>query len=434
MPRCNNDTFFASSLCPSEASVDPPAPWTLGCDSCVHSCLSAGGVCGESKQEIRQEDGCPAHQNCSSCTASHRCSWCAQPPSPQTHCRRTDSKLSCAPDNLLVETAQCEECETLSCHPLVKSWADFGSKFCSRGDLRCGRCACPAGEGRSGRRCECQTGAPAPPPAVLHSPPLLTSAQATGTRLLLQGQAGEPLTFGAALSPPGCDRCKLACNANLTRCTNPNTVLDKKCSAGGTSMAMYGSHRLVPGSRITVVVKSCTDKTSSGEFVGGRTKLGLAVPPSHDQESHKDQDERYWVNEAYILELGKMKWGERERFSARYRWAHANPDSETAQDELILSDCPHPRPAPRTAAPACSYKYDYPRTANITLEVTQTEVIWTIDGLKVLDRWYEPTEMKDIRHPIDIMKKEFYPLFVLPSCTNQEQSVIEILATNMGQN
>ena len=243
---------------------------------------------------------------------------------------------------------------------------------------------------------------------------------------MLQGQAGEPLTFGAALSPPGCDLCQLACNANLTRCTNPNTELDKKCSEGGTSMVMYGSHRLVPGSRITVAVNYCTDKVGHwGDIVGGQTKLGFAVPPSHNQESHKDQNERYWVEEAYILELGKkgLSW-ERERFSARYRWAHANPDSVSAQDELILSDCPHKN----------CYKYTYPRTANITLEVTQTEVIWTIDDLKVFDNFFQPTEMKDIRHPIDIMKKEFYPLFVLPSCTNQEQSVIEILATNMGQN
>ena len=48
--RCNNDSHFATSLCPGVGAVDPPTAWTSGCRGCLHSCEANGGVCEENKQ------------------------------------------------------------------------------------------------------------------------------------------------------------------------------------------------------------------------------------------------------------------------------------------------------------------------------------------------------------------------------------------------
>ena len=48
IPRCNNDTFYASKLCPETKKVNPP--WALtgseDCTECRHTC--SGGICSES--------------------------------------------------------------------------------------------------------------------------------------------------------------------------------------------------------------------------------------------------------------------------------------------------------------------------------------------------------------------------------------------------
>ena len=50
LPRCNNDSFFTSKLCPEAKRVDPWRALTGSedCSDCKHTC--SGGICSEDKK------------------------------------------------------------------------------------------------------------------------------------------------------------------------------------------------------------------------------------------------------------------------------------------------------------------------------------------------------------------------------------------------
>ena len=50
LPRCNNDMFFTSKLCPIDKKLDPPRALSGSedCTNCQYSC--SGGICSENKQ------------------------------------------------------------------------------------------------------------------------------------------------------------------------------------------------------------------------------------------------------------------------------------------------------------------------------------------------------------------------------------------------
>ena len=54
LPRCNNDIFFTSDLCPAEGKLNPTKAFTDSedCNSCEHT--GSGGIYSESKKVIFQ--------------------------------------------------------------------------------------------------------------------------------------------------------------------------------------------------------------------------------------------------------------------------------------------------------------------------------------------------------------------------------------------
>ena len=147
----------------------------------------------------------------------------------------------------------------------MKRELDYGTEFCDRGDQRCGRCDCP--EGYNGKRCQCKEGQEVPaniPNSTLASPPVVPSPQAYTIKSLLKGAPGEQLHMAAAIKPQTCNDClPLRCNAALTRCQNPNNC-NRESGADAwrwtNAFAIYGSHRIIPGSSLTFRIHHCEDE------------------------------------------------------------------------------------------------------------------------------------------------------------------------------
>ena len=147
----------------------------------------------------------------------------------------------------------------------MKKELDYGTEFCDRGDQRCGRCDCP--EGYNGKRCQCKDGQEVPPDmpnSTLVSPPVVSSPQAFTIKSHLKGPPGEQLHMAAAIKPQTCTDClPLRCNAALTRCQNPNSCnreSDSDAWRWTNAFAIYGSHRIVPGSSLTFRIHHCKDE------------------------------------------------------------------------------------------------------------------------------------------------------------------------------
>ena len=147
----------------------------------------------------------------------------------------------------------------------MKRELDYGTEFCDRGDQRCGRCNCP--EGFNGKRCQCKDGQEVPPNiqnSTLASPPVVPSPQAHTIKSLLKGAPGEQLHMAAAIKPQTCIDClPLRCNSALTRCQNPNNCNRESGSDAWrwtNAFAIYGSHRITPGSSLTFRIHHCEDE------------------------------------------------------------------------------------------------------------------------------------------------------------------------------
>lgn len=93
LPRCNNDAFFASDLCPEGGKVDPPRALSMNedCTNCQHTC--SGGICRESKEDILDENLCTSHLSCSDCIHAEGCGWCSLP-GDNPNCNRLDNWVS----------------------------------------------------------------------------------------------------------------------------------------------------------------------------------------------------------------------------------------------------------------------------------------------------------------------------------------------------
>eukprot|EP00092_Neocalanus_flemingeri_P055986 GFUD01066297.1.p1 GENE.GFUD01066297.1~~GFUD01066297.1.p1 ORF type:complete len:898 (+),score=162.35 GFUD01066297.1:62-2755(+) len=76
LPRCNNDNFFTSDLCPAEGKLDPPKALTASedCSSCKHTC--SGGICSERKQDLMDLNTCVSQLSCGDCMQADGCAWC----------------------------------------------------------------------------------------------------------------------------------------------------------------------------------------------------------------------------------------------------------------------------------------------------------------------------------------------------------------------
>ena len=318
----------------------------------------------------------------------------------------------------------CGVCLTSDCHRNIRKFEDFGAQFCDRGDQRCGRCECP--EGYSGVRCQCQGAALATPPlpTATGSPFIVQSPEVDSILPLLRGStAGEPLRLAAAVAPQGCDTCRLACNEALTRCNNPNFCNLEPNSDNvwrkSNMMVMYGSQRLVPGSTFTARITFCED-----EDLSESTRVGIGRPPAQGSAYSLPEDQmgdtvEHWTGEAYMFDIGDRVWGHPDRSHAWYYWANPN----CRWGGFCSADSPDGLFGARIT---------YDMASNITMEVTDSELIWRMDGYEDKSKEGKARNWTYLRHPINITEREFYPLFAVAACKDQTKSVVEIVSSNIG--
>jgi len=90
LPRCNNDSFFTSKLCPEAKRVDPWRALTGSedCSNCKHTC--SGGICSEDKKDILEEKVCSTRLTCTECMQAKDCGWCSSPETG-SNCNRLDN-------------------------------------------------------------------------------------------------------------------------------------------------------------------------------------------------------------------------------------------------------------------------------------------------------------------------------------------------------
>ena len=62
--------------------------------------------------------------------------------------------------------------------------------------------------------------------------------------------------------------------------------------------------------------------------------------------------------------------------------------------------------------------------------MTDTEVIWSMDGFK--DEGPEKKKWTEFKFALNISEKEWFPLFVVGGCSDYNRSVAEIVHSNIG--
>merc|ERR1711962_918142 len=439
LPRCNNDTFFASSLCPVEGVMDPPTALEGHCEYCT--CEQAGGLCHQDRQDLIEGNQCPSQQTCSSCTQYEDCQWCNYPVPGQSQCSHVNTGAQCLQGEPLQRTTTTNTTTTTTvnidicdcdnrCNVGFKSYKKFSTEYCERGDFICGACSCP--EGYTGSRCECEAGMLAPVETV--TLPVLEAGKATNITSYLQPDCGPNdwscLTMSVSIGAVGCTDCRVECNQNRTRCTNPTT---SECVSHSSRepvdrwrknnfMVIYGSHRILPGAKFTVRFTYCSEDDSA-EYAAKHTLVGVGVPPVNITEYVSPRDRspswlaKYWTSEAYWWELGTvLGWAGSSPGSTWYRYSHWGDKYGTW--DFSSADTPSGAHYPRVK---------HKRTGNISFEATHTEIIWRMEEFK--DESNEGAGLKDYRHALDVMEKEFYPVFGFGGCNNPEIPSVEIVSS-----
>merc|ERR1712179_500475 len=181
-----------------------------------------------------------------------------------------------------------------------------------------------------------------------------------------------------------------------------------------------GSHRVLPGAQFTVRFTYCSD-----EDPAEMTMVGLAVPPTNASEYKLPQDQpgrlvQYWTDEAYRWRLGQLgAWRDPVNPGhAWYRYSHYS--DKWGRWEFLDADTPSDAHYPRVL---------HKRTGNISVEVTDTEVIWRMEGYEDEAKDAKPGA-EDYRHALDVTEKEYFPVFGFGGCNNhEEQPSVEIVSS-----
>ena len=126
--------------------------------------------------------------------------------------------------------------------------------------------------------------------------------------------------------------------------------------------------------------------------------------------------------------------------NAFHRWAHFNDprfDYRNPRDEFVDSDN-----VPDTWGSRITYdrnsdltlkvtnRYQKTETEKIYLQVTDTEVIWSMEGFK--DEGPARKKWTEFKFALNISEKEWFPLFVVGGCSDYNRSVVEIVHSNIG--
>ena len=152
--------------------------------------------------------------------------------------------------------------------------------------------------------------------------------------------------------------------------------------------------------------------------------MGIGRPPTQGSAYSLPQDQmgrtvQHWTAEAFMFNIGDKVWRAAGRSHAWYQWANPN----CRWGGFCDADSPDGLFGARIT---------YDMASNITMEVTDTQLIWRMDGYLDESKEGKVRNWTYFRHPINITEEEFYPLFAIAACKDQTKSVIEIVNSNIG--
>merc|ERR1711892_850370 len=448
LPRCNNDSFFTSDLCPASGRVDPAQALTGSedCSSCKHTC--SGGICSEDKKDLLELNTCVSHLTCGDCTQAEGCAWCSQTEGApmcnlvknwiqgnetkeghrQTKCQGNlfENKSNISSDEALQNTG-------CGCERKCYEGYEKQPSSCRGGNRKCGVCQdCP--DGSFGEFCQCAKDGSVRQPSQLKGLPSVV----IGKKDDLAGakQLEDAMSFSHSIVPKTVSPDSLKCNA--TYCMNTNSrecyQLGEKDSKfdlarSANLFAIYGDHHLLPGAELIFRFTYCPLKL--GYWGTHETRFGFGTPPSQDNNytlTQKGSHEmlKFWSDDVLAWETEGIERGDSTLQSVDY--GHGRWDEGTYGNGK-----PYRTFSTYTPAGIKGYigyvkqKID----TDIKLVVTETEVIWSWEGFNST-RLPDLTELKQ---SIDMTEKEYFPLFLLPGCeTDGDFSSVTIVSSKLGKN
>jgi len=309
------------------------------------------------------------------------------------------------------------------CHCEKKCEYENHESSCKGGNLKCGACQdCP--EGSFGEFCQCNEDGTEREYMELKALP----AVEIGKKDDLIGQSTkefeDKISFDHVIAPIGLSPDTLVCSA--TYCVNKNTNCHTTSSSSKYDVlkhynifAIYGDHRLLPGTEISFKVNICGLVRRFGGGPRYETRFGFGTPPQRNNDYKLPTDHYnvynmmrfwsdeifYWKAEAGGLKFSKAMWGERENWRGEIEPMYSNH----GYGDLGF----------------VSWKMD----SEINLEVTETEIVWSWEGFNSTEN-----NLTEFRQKINTREKEYYPVFILNGCDEEEEfSSVEIIRSKVGK-
>jgi len=299
---------------------------------------------------------------------------------------------------------------------------------CSGGHQNCGICQeCP--EGRFGEFCECGVS------PSLHPLPALEFGSKDSLAGTISPHSEKRISFSHAVLPLGVSPDILACNATYCKNTNRkecNTIHDKDDAryddAVETNMVtIFGDQRILPGAELEFRFTFC--KLGSWGSHRRETVFGFGSPVTKENkyelpkrrigDTNKGYDIKRFLSDNMnwwairdmrknppVMEYHKSAWGYKENYWSKEK----EYGFHTTMPKLL---------------PKVDFEYDRnvqknPESA-VKLTGTKTGVVWSWDGTTVT-------------HPLDLLAEQFYPVFILPGCNEEEEfSSVKILSSKTGK-
>jgi len=428
LPRCNGDDFFASTLCPSDTRVDPPRALTASedCSTCNHTC--SGGLCTEDKKDIIESNVCVSQLSCGDCTKLPGCAWCSD--EGIDHCNLIsyfNGKDSCNQELYSNQTScACED----KCHPSYEKY----SPSCNGGDKVCGACQnCP--KESKGWTCECSTDISNK--EKLTELPSVSIGKKDDLLINSGEMKGNEFGFHHIIPPmetnPGALRCNstYCMNANSKQCYKSNwRRKDYDHGRFANLFAIYGDHRLLPGSELVFKIAHCPLK--EGDWDRHETWFGFGSPVSKDQEytlprKYNSDIIPFYTDNAYVWKDQGPKFGDHSGKTTQFGLQHCSTERNWFYEtrEVYNWGC---RFANVTGVDEYLGNTDMEYGTEIKLVVTETEAVWSWEGFHDEK---SPT-LTEARLPINIQEHHFYPFFILPGCNEEGQfSAIELVSSKV---
>jgi len=358
------------------------------------------------------------------------CAWC--PEDGKAHCNLLsyfsgEDRNTCSVE-LYSNQTSCD-CEDL-CHSSYEKY----SPSCNGGVKACGSCQdCP--DGAKGKFCQCSATDIAIECKLKELPHVTIGRK--DDLLSNSGKADkDKVGFHHIIPPrdtnPGLLRCNstYCMNSNSKQCFDDN-YFDNNFDFGrfANIFAIYGDQRLLPGSELVFKIAHCPLK--KGVWDEYETWFGFGTPVSKEQEYTLPRKNmlndlmQFYTDEAYMWQDEAPEFRDH-----RIRWSMHHFSTRVYEyDDRKVYDWGSFVDSYNITGVDDSLGYV---TMNIGTEiklvVSDTEAVWSWEGFHS----EENPNLEDVRIPINMLEKQYYPFFILPGCEEEGQfSAIEIVRSKI---